>query len=107
MGKRSNTLALELLAFAIGFLVVGLVSGRFACMAAVQCMDMNTREASLAFTFTLFFVPASFLLSVSVSFFLAWYLISRERKKTTKLTESPLDDEKDSGHCPGPATIGA
>jgi len=89
MRTKRNMIARELLAWGVAFLIMGLVPGAFAGIAAVKFTvkfvdDLTSVEQSgLLFLFTLSSVAASFLLSVSVSFCVA-YAINRKRESVPR-----------------------
>jgi len=88
MRKTSDRLASVFLLFALGSLVPGLAAGRFAFVSAVECINVIDIESHLLFSLVLSSVCASFLLSVSLSFFLAWYLTTRARVRRVSTTEA-------------------
>ena len=82
METRKNRLSSALLVMALGFVVLAFVAGRFAYMQFNDFISLGSKgeAANLLFGIVLFGVPASFLLSVSVSLFLAG-IVARKRDR--------------------------
>ena len=81
METRQNTLFSVFLAMAIGALASGTVAARLAYMRFNEFISLiSTNEGDLLLGLVMFGLPASFLLSVSVSLFLAAILaLKRDR----------------------------